>query len=551
MSLSKMEDQEDVLLQEAIRRSVVEQLTAQVDRTVAAEFAKHTEARRPKGRSDAVVKHHHDCRCDDCFRSRWPADIYQRCRCGDPKVPKGYARTYLCFLHCPNHPKECRCAKCLVPAAKPAKEVVEIDSQDEDVPVAALAAAAKSVEYDSEKVTRVFTQLWQMAFDQPIPDGWIDKNVPAHLKPFAQHIVSEGNRAWHYLDDHLPLAQRLPYWVSGDLAVSALAVAAAEPVLDVAAFPPVVEPSEKKRSQRRRVTGKLADGTEKKVNVSKDLMTRWLQWRLNGKKHWYIYPGDDYSRAVHQPDCSKADEPITSRYDCPCAKSFANQQEAEHKAKWWTLERVKTLWNTQGEVVLNPHSSNGTYTLDAAGIERLATTYADELAEFSLDLARKKQESSRKRKQPEPDATLIKERDELKQKLEVEMQRSDHHNELLRREREARIEAQEEWDEAIERANAAEQKLLTSGPRPSALLRKLRTPDKVQGDKDPLACIVCMEHRHQVVLLPCGHRTMCGPCAQRGGYLSEQPGQVAATKPCPTCREPCLDYMLPFDAIST
>ena len=31
-------------------------------------------------------------------------------------------------------------------------------------------------------------------------------------------------------------------------------------------------------------------------------------------------------------------------------------------------------------------------------------------------------------------------------------------------------------------------------------------------------CIVCMDRRPEVVLVPCGHQDMCGPCAYQWGY---------------------------------
>ena len=47
-----------------------------------------------------------------------------------------------------------------------------------------------------------------------------------------------------------------------------------------------------------------------------------------------------------------------------------------------------------------------------------------------------------------------------------------------------------------------------------------------------LQCVVCMDAKKSVCLLPCKHMCMCQPCASK---------VMAASAQCPVCREPVAD----------
>ncbi len=42
-------------------------------------------------------------------------------------------------------------------------------------------------------------------------------------------------------------------------------------------------------------------------------------------------------------------------------------------------------------------------------------------------------------------------------------------------------------------------------------------------------CIICMDQRREVVLVPCGHLVLCRKCSQR---------HITASKLCPVCKAP-------------
>ena len=69
------------------------------------------------------------------------------------------------------------------------------------------------------------------------------------------------------------------------------------------------------------------------------------------------------------------------------------------------------------------------------------------------------------------------------------------------------------------------------------LKRKLREP----LDKN-FVCIVCLDRRPDVVLIPCGHKNMCGECAHQ--WSKEQNG-------CPVDRAWILDILSLFSGDST
>ena len=66
----------------------------------------------------------------------------------------------------------------------------------------------------------------------------------------------------------------------------------------------------------------------------------------------------------------------------------------------------------------------------------------------------------------------------------------------------------------------------------SLLMKKLREP--LNEDS---TCVVCLESRPEVVLLPCGHRNLCKPCAWRCyGTQKKCPfDRIKISKPLPLC----------------
>jgi hypothetical protein len=55
----------------------------------------------------------------------------------------------------------------------------------------------------------------------------------------------------------------------------------------------------------------------------------------------------------------------------------------------------------------------------------------------------------------------------------------------------------------------------------------------VFGLADDNTCVVCLDQPASVVARPCGHRSLCRPCA----------GKVGVAGACPLCRAPIADFL--------
>lgn len=66
-----------------------------------------------------------------------------------------------------------------------------------------------------------------------------------------------------------------------------------------------------------------------------------------------------------------------------------------------------------------------------------------------------------------------------------------------------------------------------------ARLERQRTQPRNQLSEDSFTCIVCLNQPREVILLPCGHISMCYDCAYQ-----------CNDRPCPVCREPVASINL-------